>query len=78
MKYIEFGFGNSWLLRTEIEIADGTEHEQRGILGPLKPRSAYIRIWIRRTVFILDTREGFKRIRKGRNAFKVIVGISSL
>ncbi|MCC9734258.1 DUF3977 family protein, partial [Streptococcus agalactiae] len=29
-KYIEFGYGNTWLLRTEFEASDGTEWEVKG------------------------------------------------
>lgn len=28
MKFIEFGIGNRWLVRTETELKDGTEFEQ--------------------------------------------------
>jgi hypothetical protein len=34
LKYIEFGIGNRWLVRTETEKPDGTETEARGIIGP--------------------------------------------
>lgn len=54
MKYIEFGIGNTWLVRTETESEDGTEYEEKGIIGPIKFHSLYIRIWIGKTVFILD------------------------
>ncbi|QQZ62161.1 DUF3977 family protein [Paenibacillus sonchi] len=77
MKYIEFGIGNRWMLRTETEWSDGTETEEKGIVPPLKFHSLYIRVWIRQTVWIIDSREGFKRSRKTRNAFKIIIGISS-
>lgn len=77
LKYIEFGIGNRWLVRTETEFADGTETEQRGIVRPIHFQSLYIRIWIRKTCLIWDVKEGFKKVKKGRNAFKVIVGIVS-
>ncbi|WP_369903227.1 DUF3977 family protein [Bacillus manliponensis] len=77
MKYIEFGIGNRWVVRTETEFADGAETEQRGIVRPIHFQSLYIRIWIRKTCFIWDAKEGFKKVKKGRNAFKVIVGIVS-
>ncbi|WP_074100484.1 DUF3977 family protein [Paenibacillus sp. P3E] len=77
MKYIEFGVGNRWLLRTETERTDGTEIEEKGVVHPIKFHSLYIRVWIRKTVWIMDFREGFKRSRKTRNAFKIIIGISS-
>jgi Protein of unknown function (DUF3977) len=77
MKYIEFGVGNTWILRTEIELSNGTEIEKRGIDFPIKFYSVYIRIWIRKTVLILDLKEGFKMYKKNRNEFKIIFGIIS-
>ncbi|HBJ01730.1 MAG TPA: DUF3977 domain-containing protein, partial [Lysinibacillus sp.] len=50
MKYIEFGLGNTWLIRTETELEDGTEYEEKGIVKPVKFRSLYLRIWIGKTV----------------------------
>lgn len=77
MKFIEFGIGNKWLIRTETELEDGTEYEEKGIKGPIKLYSVYIRIWIGKNVFIADLKEGFKRQKKNRNEFKVIFGIVS-
>lgn len=77
MKFVELGFGNTWLLRTETELEGGTEFEEKGIIGPLKFHSIYIRVWIFKTVFILDIREGFKRVNKSRNKFKLIFGVVS-
>ncbi|MFF2017298.1 DUF3977 family protein [Paenibacillus sp. NPDC058177] len=77
LKYIEFGIGNKWLIRTETELSDGTEVEEKGIAGPIRFQSVYLRIWIRKTVLILDLKQGFKVSRKQRNAFKVIFGIVS-
>lgn len=78
MKYIELGIGNRWLVRTETELSDGTEFEEKGIIRPIKFHSAYIRIWIRRTVLIVDLKQGFKLTKKKRNEFKIIFGIVSL
>ncbi|MEK4626827.1 MAG: DUF3977 family protein [Solibacillus sp.] len=78
MKFVEFGVGNRWLLRTEIEQQDGTEYEQKGIVGPIKYLSCYIRVWIGKRVVILDSKEGLKKSRKARNAVKLILGIKSL
>lgn len=75
LKYIEFGIGNKWIVRTETELVDGTEYEEKGIVRPVKIHSIYIRIWIRKTVLIFDFREGFKRAKKNRNEFKIIFGI---
>lgn len=35
LKYIEFGIGNRWLVRTETEKPDGTETEARELSGLL-------------------------------------------
>ena len=64
MKYIEFGIGNGWLVRTETELPDGTEIEQKGIVKPLQPQSFYVRAWIGKTVLIADTKEGLKKRKK--------------
>lgn len=77
MKFIEFGMGNTWFIRTETELKDGTEYEEKGIQGPINFRSFYIRIWIGKKVFILDSREGYKRARKNRSDFKLVFGIVS-
>lgn len=29
MKYIEFGLGNTWFIRTETELEDGSEFEEK-------------------------------------------------
>lgn len=78
MKYIEFGIGNKWILRTEIEPKEGSEYEEKGIIGPIKIQSLYIRIWLGNSVLILDTKEGFKRRKKDKRCFKFIIGICSL
>jgi hypothetical protein len=77
LKYIELGIGNTWIVRTEIELADGTEYEEKGIVGPIKFYSVYMRVWIRKTVWIVDLREGFKKTKKNRNKFKIILGMIS-
>jgi hypothetical protein len=77
LKFVEFGIGNTWLIRTETELEDGTEYEEKGIKGPLKFHSLYLRFWIGKTVLILDLKEGLKRVKKGRKQFKIIFGIVS-
>lgn len=77
LKFIEFGIGNRWLIRTEIELEDGTENEERGIKGPINFYSLYLRIWIGKTVVIADLKEGFKIQKKNRPEFKFIFGIVS-
>ena len=76
-KYIEFGFGNTYLVRTEFEHADGSEFEMKGIVGKIKPVSLYLRMWLGKSVWVYDSKEGFKRIRKNRKASKFILGIVS-
>ncbi|WP_076280541.1 DUF3977 family protein [Paenibacillus sp. FSL H8-0282] len=78
MKYIEFGIGNTWLIRTETELEDGTEYEEKGIMKPVKFRSLYFRIWIGKTVIILDLKQGLKICKKSRKTLKIIFGITSL
>lgn len=77
MKYIEFGIGNRWLVRTETEFADGSETERKGIEWPVRPESVYVRLWIGRQVYILSTKGGFSRKIKPRRTFKLILGVSS-
>lgn len=78
LRFIEFGIGNRWLIRTETELDDGTEYEEKGIIGPIKLQSIYLRIWIGKMVFILDSKEGFKKTKKNRNEVKILLGIKSL
>lgn len=77
MKYIEFGIGNTWLVRTETELENGTEYEEKGIIGPIKIQSLYLRIWIGQTVFIFDLKEGYKRVKKSRKELKIVLGLVS-
>ena len=78
MKFIEFGIGNTWLIRTETELEDGTEYEEKDIKVPINFYSLYLRIWIGKTVIIVDLKEGIKRQKKKRREFKVIFGIVSV
>lgn len=78
LRFIEFGIGNRWLIRTETELDDGTEYEEKGIIGPIKLQSIYLRIWIGKMVFILDSKEGVKKTKKNRNEVKILLGIKSL
>ena len=78
MKFIEFGIGNKWLIRTETELDNGTELEEKGIARPIKLQSLYLRFWVGKTVVTLDSKEGFKKSKKNRNAVKIIFGIKSL
>ena len=62
MKFIEFGIGNTWFIRTETELADGSEYDEKGIVRPIIFQSVYLRIWIGKTVRIIDLKDGFKMI----------------
>jgi hypothetical protein len=77
-KYIEIGFGNTWFVRSEIEDEDGTETEHRGIVHLKKFVGVYVRVWLGRTVFIVSSNDGFKKMRKSRRAFKILFGISGM
>lgn len=77
LKFIEVGLGNRWLIRTETELENGNEFEEKGIKGPIKPESYYLRIWLGKSVMILDSKEGFKKSKKKRKAFKILLGIKS-
>ncbi|MGE6256988.1 DUF3977 family protein [Heyndrickxia sporothermodurans] len=77
MKFIEFGIGNTWLVRTETELEDGTEYEEKGIVGPIKFHSVYFRVWVGRRVYIFSFKDGFKKGTKPRKEFKLIFGIVS-
>lgn len=76
-KFIEFGLGNRWLVRTEFEKDDGTEWEVKGISGKVKPLSIYLRCWLGQTVWIADSRQGFKRQKKSKKRLKLVFGIVS-
>ncbi|OOE12713.1 DUF3977 family protein [Fictibacillus arsenicus] len=78
MKFIEFGFGNRWFVRTETELNNGTEFEEKGIVRPIRLQSLYLRIWIGKTVVILDSKEGYKGANKNCSDFKLLFGIRSL
>jgi hypothetical protein len=77
MKYIEFGIGNKWMLRTEVELSNDYEFEVKGVLGGIIYKSIYCRLWIGKRVYIIDSEEGFKIKNKNKNMFKLIFGIKS-
>ncbi|MGE7622914.1 DUF3977 family protein [Viridibacillus sp. NPDC096237] len=77
MKFIEIGIGNTWIVRIETELEGGSEFEERGIIGPIIFKSVYLRIWLFKTVVILDSKEGLKKMKKKRNSLKLVLGIQS-
>jgi hypothetical protein len=76
-KYIEIGIGNTWLVRTESEYENREEYEEKWIKGPIHFHSAYIRMWLWKTVFIFDSKDGLKTMEKSCKKFKLIFGIVS-
>lgn len=76
-KYIEIGIGNTWLVRTEYEMENGDEYEEKWITGPVYFHSAYIRVWFWKSVIIFDSKEGLKTMRKNCKKFKLIFGLVS-
>lgn len=77
MKFIEIGIGNTWIVRTETELEDGSEFEERGIKGAIIFESFYLRIWFLKTIIILDSKEALKKMKKKRNSLKLLLGIKS-
>jgi len=77
MKFIECGIGNTWFIRTETELEDGTEYEVIGVAKPIEYHSIYLRVGIGKHVFILDLKEGLKK-KKNRKDFKIIGHCKSL
>lgn len=77
-KYIEFGIGNTLCVRTEIEDDEGAETEHRGIEHLSKVEGVYVRLWLSQPVVVVSTNEGLKKMRKGRMAFKLLLGIAGV
>lgn len=61
-------------LSTEIET-DSHEWRVPGLHPTGRFVSIYVRIWIRRTVIILDSKEGLKIKRKDRNRVLAVLGM---
>ncbi|WP_102262386.1 DUF3977 family protein [Mesobacillus jeotgali] len=74
---MEIGIGNTWLVRTEFEMENGDEYEEKGIKGPVNFHSTYIRVWFWKSVIIFDSKEGLKIVWKNCKNFKFIFGIVS-
>lgn len=74
-KYVEFGLGNTLLFRTAFEADKGQEWEVQGIVGSIAWQFCYVRLWLGKSVYILDSREGFKRQSKKKKRFKLIFGL---
>lgn len=71
----KYGFGRS----TEIEYNDGTEERVRKYIKIQKVQARYIRIWMWKKVFILDSNKPHFCIRdKKRPNFKIVYGKSGI
>lgn len=73
MVYIEIGFGNDWMISTEVETSHG-ETRVRGFMRG-KFKSLYLRIWLSKKVLIVDSVDGIKIVNKDRSAVKMLFGI---
>ena len=60
MKYIELGLGNTYLLRTEVELNNDYEFEVKGILGGIKFKSLYFRLWFGKKYLYLILKKDLK------------------
>lgn len=76
--FIEFGIGNTYIIRTEYEYPDGSEREKPGIDFNIDIKEIYIRIWIKKKVYILSSQNGFNTKLKDRNKFKLIFGVGGI
>ena len=72
--FTEIGFGNPTFLSTEFEQGDKEYRVPRFIL-PGKIKSVYFRLWLFKSVFILDSQDGFFRQEKDKNKFKILFGV---
>ena len=73
--YSEIGYGNDTFVSSEIEYDDGTEVRVKGFLVK-SVTEVYFRLWVKKTVFIYSSREGFKTVFKSKNKFKLIIGFA--
>ena len=72
--FTEIGFGNPTFINTETEFPDGKEIRNPGLVK-MKIIGLYFRLWIKRKVFIISSKEGFKIQTKNKNRFKLLFGI---
>lgn len=73
--FAEIGFGNDTFFSTEIEEAN-SEYRIPKFIKPQKISGYYFRFWIFKRVFIFSSDNGFKTIKKDKNKFKILFGIS--
>lgn len=77
-KYVEIGIGNPSMINSEWEYADGTEQRFKGIRRPFKITEVYLRCWFGTSMFVISSKEGFKKKTKTRKAFKVLLGFGGM
>lgn len=74
--YNEVGVGLPHFLSAELEHADGTEERVKGWVRMDRIQSFYMRVWVGRTVWILDTdKPHLSARRKPYTAFKIVLGM---
>ena len=73
--YSEIGYGNDTFVSSEIEYDDGTEVRVKGFFVK-SVTEVYFRLWIKKTVFICSSKEGFKTVFKAKSKFKLIIGFA--
>lgn len=73
--FAEIGIGNNSFFSTEFE-ENNREYRISKFIKPKKVSDYYLRIWLLRTVLIISTKDGFKIIKKNKNKFKLLFGIS--
>ncbi len=75
MLYSEIGFGNGPLVSTEIERKGDEVRVNGWMVGVF--RSIYLRLWLGKTVIVIDSIDGLKVQKKSRNKIKFLFGIVS-
>ena len=75
MLYSEIGIGNGSLVSTEIERKGDEVRVNGWAMGVF--RSVYLRLWLGKTVVVIDSVDGLKVKRKSHNRIKVLFGIVS-
>lgn len=75
--YAEVGIGNDTFFSTEYEGED-QEYRVPRFVKPLHVMEYYVRIWVRKTVYIFSTKDGFKKVSKEKNKFKFLFGVGGV
>jgi hypothetical protein len=75
MLYSEIGIGNGSLVSTEIERKKDEVRVNGWMMGVF--RSIYLRLWLGKTVIVIDSVDGLKVTKKSRRKVKILLGIVS-